>query len=190
MQISAIPCFSSFLLAASLGLGCSGSGSASEAPDAGVLLRCEPARVVLTHTFEDPSASGVRLSDATFTGPEGADIFMNQAQVLSLGVFSGNSLCEKGIFDSIEDIPVSLDDCPASGSGAWTPRVYLSASTNHATAESERIGLGILAWNADRTALYKLLIVGDSYNAQGVSTVTFDYERVVASEPEVPDPPL
>tara|TARA_R110002096_G_scaffold16898_9_gene57953 strand:+ start:76057 stop:76623 length:567 start_codon:yes stop_codon:yes gene_type:complete len=188
MQIIAISCFSPFLLAASLSAGC--GGSASESPDAGGLLRCEPARVVLTHTFEDPSASGVRFSDATLTGPEDADIFMNQAQVLSLGMFSGNSLCEKGIFESIEDIPLNLDDCPASGSGEWTPRVYLSASTIHATPESERIGLGILAWNADRTALYKLLVVGDSYNTQGVSTVSFDYERVVASEPEVPDPPL
>lgn len=187
MQFTAIQLASPVLLTA-LATACSGGGStnAAEGPDASTAI--EPFRIVLSHTLdaEERLESGVRFSDGSLLGPDDADLFMNQARVISLASKGAESLCEKGVFDSIDDIPTTVDECPANTSGAWNARIYLSASTNHTTSESNRIGVGLLAWNTNHTALYKLLVVGDSYDFEGVSTVTFDYERVDTSELEEP----
>ena len=70
---------------------------------------------------------------------------------------------------------------PTAPSGTREQFAYLSATSLHTTEESYVIGLGLLLWNREHTTLYRLRVVGDSYDAQGMSTATFDYEPVPRS---------
>ncbi len=98
--------------------------------------------------------------------------------MLSIRSPTPESICEKGNFATLGDIPTALDTCPEALSGGWENYAYLSAATLHTTEESYAAGLGLLLWNKDHTALYRLRVVGDSYDAQGVTTATLDYEPV------------
>jgi hypothetical protein len=98
--------------------------------------------------------------------------------VLSIRSPTPDSVCEKGKFAELGDIPTEVDTCPAALSGTWEKYAYLSATTLHTSEESFVVGLGLLLRNKEHTALYRARVVGDSYDAQGMSTATIDYEPV------------
>jgi hypothetical protein len=136
-----------------------------------------PKRVTLVTKLATNESGGVRLADGALV-EGGRDLSLDLGRVLSLSSPTSASLCEKGKFDALEDIPTTVDTCPASLSGTWEQRTYLSAASLHTNEESSVVGLGLLMRNEEHTALYRLRIVGDSYDASGVSTATFDYEPV------------
>ncbi|MFT3769376.1 MAG: hypothetical protein QM820_28395 [Minicystis sp.] len=136
-----------------------------------------PKRVTLMTKLAASENGGVRLADGTIV-TSGGDLTLYQAMVLSISTPTADSLCEKGTFDALSDVPTTIDACPASLSGTWEQRAYLSAATTHGSDQSYVIGLGILVRNPDHTAMYRLRVVGDSYDSGGVSTATFDYEPV------------
>lgn len=134
-----------------------------------------PKRVVLVTNHVADQSDSVELADgATIAGD--ADLSLYQSKVLSLRSPTPDSLCEKGKFATLGDVPTEVDTCPAALSGTWGQGAYLSATTTHTTEESMVIGLGLLLWNQEHTALYRVRVVGDSYDPQGGSTATFDYE--------------
>ena len=135
-----------------------------------------PKRVTIT-TQGAMGGDGVRLADGAIVAG-GGDLRLYQAMVLSLRTPAADSLCEKGTFASLEEIPTAIDACPEAYGGAWGQHAYLSASTTHTSEESYVIGLGLLVRDEDHTVVYRLRIVGDSYDIQGRSTATFDYEPV------------
>lgn len=57
---------------------------------------------------------------------------------------------------------MDLDTCPAALSGTWEEFAYPSATTLHTSEESFVVGLGLLLWSKEHTALYRLRVVGDS----------------------------
>jgi hypothetical protein len=136
-----------------------------------------PKRVTLATPAVATQSDGVQLADGAIVA-DGGDLNLYQAMVLSLASPTPGSLCEKGEFTALSDIPVEVDTCPAALSGTWEQRTYLSAASLHTSEESYVIGLGLLVWDEEHTALYRLRVVGDSYDGQGVSTATFDYEPV------------
>jgi len=134
-----------------------------------------PMRVTLVTQLAANQSEGVQLADGAILAGDG-DLSLDQAMVLSLSSPAPDSLCEKGTFTALSDIPTELDTCPAAASGTWGQRVYLSAAAPHTSEESNVIGLGVLVRNEEHTALYRLRVVGDSYDDQGVSTATIAYE--------------
>lgn len=136
------------------------------------------ATLVASFTEGDAVAPSVRLSDGTVLAKDAADLTLYQAMVLSLRAASPESICEKGTFEALADIPTDEESCAASLTGTWAQHVYLSASTLHTADESTIEGLGMLVRSAEHDALYRLRLVSDSYDAQGTSTATFDYEPV------------
>lgn len=106
------------------------------------------------------------------------DLNLYQGRVLSLTSPLDASVCVKGVFDQLSDIPTDPESCPADAEGAWRRFAYLDSSRTHTEAESTAIGLGLLVRDVDRTALYRLRVLGDSYSAEGISTVLFDYAPV------------
>ncbi|WP_438003321.1 hypothetical protein WME89_31055 [Sorangium sp. So ce321] len=136
-----------------------------------------PRRVTLVTPSAATESDGVRLADGAIVAG-GGDLSLYQAMVLSLSSPTPGSLCAKGIFSALGDVPTEVDTCPAGLTGSWEQRTYLSGATTHTTEQSSVIGLGLLVWNADHTALYRLRVIGDSYDGQGVSTATFDVEPV------------
>ena len=136
-----------------------------------------PKRVTITTTLSTGEARGVRLFDGALI-ENGGDLTLVQAMVLSLRSPSMESICEKGTFDALQDVPVEETSCPAAPSLAWQDFSYLSAASLHTTEESYAAGAGLLVRNEEHSALYRLLVVGDSYDMEGVSTATFDYEPI------------
>jgi hypothetical protein len=136
-----------------------------------------PKRVTLVTQLAAAQSDGVHLADGAIVAG-GGDLNLYQAMVLSLSSPTPDSLCDKGEFTALSDIPTEVDTCPAAPSGTWGQRAYLSGASLHTSEESYVIGLGLLVWNKEHTELYRLRIAGDSYDAQGVSTATFDYEPV------------
>lgn len=136
-----------------------------------------PKRVTLVTDGAGTDSDGVELAGGTIVPGEG-DLSLYQAMVLSIGSPAAESICEKGTFEALDDVPVDVDTCPAALTGTWEARAYLTAATVHPSEESTVIGLGLLVWDVDRAELYRLRIIGDSYDAQGTSTATFDYEPV------------
>jgi hypothetical protein len=133
-----------------------------------------PQRVVLhTTSFE---GEGLRLADATVlgSGAGARDLWMDQSKVASLGHATPESFCEKGTFDTLAEVPI--DD--ACASDTWTSRLHLSAATVHTNEDSYYIGLSALVKDASHTETYRLRILGDEYDAEGDSSVTFEYELV------------
>lgn len=103
------------------------------------------------------------------------DLGVAVAQVLSLGSIRGEPdaalLCERGTFASIEDIDGDQDACE------WTPRIYLAANTGDTAFLDELVGTGLLATDGDPSGLYRLWIVGGTFDAN-VFTLTLDLERL------------
>jgi len=138
-----------------------------------------PRRVTLeTPGLVDPSPA-IHLADGTLDDTDG-DLRLHQTMVLTLRSPTAESVCTKGTFANLTDIPTTVDDCPGTPSTpVWHDFAYLSAATIHTTEESSSIGLGLLVRDAEHSTLYRMRILGDSYSADtGRSTVTFDYEPV------------
>ncbi len=136
-----------------------------------------PKRVTLVTTIAATETGGVQLADGAIVAGEG-DLSLYQSKVLSIRSLTADSVCEKGTYAALGDVPTDIDACPAALSGTWENFAYLSATTLHTTEESYVIGLGLLLWNKEHMVLYRVRVVGDSYDAQGMSTATLDYEPV------------
>ena len=165
---------SSFLVGCGMETTPIGAGSAGTS---GSTEPAWPKRVTLVTQLGATQSNGVQLEEGDIIAGEG-DLKLDQAMVLSIATPTPESLCEKGTFAALGDIPTAVDACPAAPTGTWEKRVYLSAASLHTSEESTVIGLGLLVRNEDHTALYRLRVVGDSYDAEGMSTATFDYEPV------------
>ena len=147
-------------------MGC-GDASAEADADAGMW----PRRVTLTAPGVG-MGDFIRLSDGVIA--DDGDLGVQQAMVISLRSATPESFCEKGTsFVSLAAIPIDVASCTD-----WGPVAYLSGTSIHASDESYRIGLGLLVRDAQHAALYRLRVVGDSYEATGVATATFEYEPV------------
>ncbi len=136
-----------------------------------------PKRITLATQGFTNASDGVQLADGAIVAGEG-DLSLWMAQQLSLTSPSAGSICDKGRFATLADVPTDTDGCPGASDGAWVARVYLSASSVHTSEESYAIGLGLLLRNEEHTALYRLRVLGDSRDTQDVGTATFDYEPV------------
>ncbi|WP_434044218.1 MULTISPECIES: hypothetical protein [Sorangium] len=114
----------------------------------------------------------VRLSDGTVS--DAGDLGAHMSRLTYLRSPVEGSLCEVGAsFARLADIPTDVAAC-----SEWASFAYLSALSVHESNESYRIGLGLLVWDAEHAALYRLRVLGDSYDAAAGSTATFEYEPV------------
>ncbi|WP_437733508.1 hypothetical protein [Sorangium sp. So ce1335] len=114
----------------------------------------------------------VRLSDGAVS--DAGDLGVQSSRVIALRSPADGSICEVGTsFASLADIPSDVAAC-----SEWAPVAYLSATSIHVSDESYRIGLGLLVWDAEHAALYRLRVLGDSYDVAAGSTATFEYEPV------------
>ena len=111
--------------------------------------------------------------------PDAGDLNLYQGRVLSLISPVDNSVCAKGVYEQLSEIPADPESCPADVEGAWRNFAYLDSARIHTEAESYTIGLGLLVRDVDHTAVYRLRILGDSYSAEGVATVFFEYEPLL-----------
>ncbi|WP_437779297.1 hypothetical protein [Sorangium sp. So ce1097] len=113
----------------------------------------------------------VRLSDGTVS--DAGDLGVQLSRLVALRSAAADSICEMGMsYAALADIPIDVAGC------SWSPVAYLSATSIHESDESYRIGLGLLVWDAERATLYRLRVLGDSYDVTGASTATFEYEPV------------
>ncbi|XXX79855.1 hypothetical protein WMF30_13880 [Sorangium sp. So ce134] len=143
-----------------------GGGAGSTAPsDAGTW----PRTVTLT-AKEIGTGDYVRLSDGTVS--DAGDLGIQSAMVISLRSAAPESICERGTsFAALADVPTDVAGC-----SSWAPIAYLSGTTIHESDESYRIGVGLLVWDAEHVTLYRLRVLGDSYDVTAGSTATFEYE--------------
>ncbi|WP_437297201.1 hypothetical protein [Sorangium sp. So ce426] len=113
----------------------------------------------------------VRLSDGAVS--DAGDLGVEFTRFVRLRSPVDGSVCTVGeSFAKLADVPTDATAC-----SEWWPFVNLSHISTHENDESYRIGLGLLVWDAEHAALYRLRVLGDSYNAAG-STATFEYEPV------------
>ncbi|MEP7120113.1 MAG: hypothetical protein ABJE95_04345 [Byssovorax sp.] len=155
----------------------SGAGSSSSSTGTGTLGTTWPKRVTLLSSFAADASDGVQLADG-ITVPGPGDLSLYTGKVLSISSATPDSVCNKGTFDALSDIPIELDTCAADFYKGWTNYAYLSAASVHTTEQSYAIGLGLLLRDKEHTAVYRARVVGDSFDAEGMSTATFDYEPV------------
>lgn len=152
-----------------------GSTGSSVEDDAGSISSSDagmwPRTVTLT-SQDIGTGNYVRLSDGAVS--DVGDLGIQSSRVISLRSTAAESICERGTsFAALGDIPTDVDGC-----SSWTPIAYLSGTTIHESDESYRIGLGLLVWDAEHAALYRLRVLGDSYDVAAGSTATFEYEPV------------
>jgi hypothetical protein len=163
-----------YCVAAAIAVAATGCGSGSSSD---VAHPTWPKQVTL-QTRQSVSVNGedgVRLSDGVIAMGQG-DFNLAVTMVLSLRSPTPESFCEKGKVSSLADVPTELGAC--SPGVQWTPGLMLSGSSVHKSEESYMIGLGALVRDASHQSLYRLRILGDSYNEQGLATATFEYEPV------------
>lgn len=154
-----------------------GSDSTSSGGASGSTGATWPKQIVLVNPEVSSSADGVRFEDgATVAGAGDLRLFVGK--VLSIQSPAPESVCAKGTFATLGDVPTETDACPASLSKTWSNYAYLDATWQHTTEESNAAGLGLLLRDKDHEVLYRARVVGDSYDAEGGSTVTIDYEPV------------
>ncbi|MGK3998588.1 hypothetical protein [Sorangium sp. So ce1024] len=114
----------------------------------------------------------VRLSDGAVS--DAGDLGVQLSRQVALRSPVDGGICEVGMsFARLADIPTDVAAC-----SQWTPIAYLSATSIHESDESYVIGLGLLVWDAEQDALYRLRVLGDSYDMDGNATATFEYEPV------------
>jgi hypothetical protein len=148
-----------------------GCGDAAARADVDADTEMWPRRVTLT-TLEVGMGETIRLSDGVIT--DDGDLRVQQAMVISLGSAAAESFCEKGTsFTSLDAIPTDVASCTD-----WQGVAYLSGASIHESDESNSIGLGLLVWDAQHESLYRLRVLGDSYEVPFVATATFEYEPV------------
>ncbi|KYF63433.1 hypothetical protein BE11_10205 [Sorangium cellulosum] len=131
-----------------------------------------PKTVTLAVQSIGEAGEHVRLSDGTVS--DAGDLGAHMSRLTYLRSPVEGSLCEMGAsFARLADIPTDVAAC-----SEWASLAYLSALSIHESSESYRIGLGLLVWDAEHTALYRLRVLGDSYDVAAGSTATFEYEPV------------
>jgi hypothetical protein len=155
----------------------SSTGAESSLSSTGTMGEVWPKRITLVSSLGADQSDGVQLVAGVMAAGDG-DLSLYTGKMLSVTSPVPESVCAKGKFDALGDVPTDLDSCPADLSGTWQHFAYLSATTLHTTEDSMVAGLGLLLWNEEHTALYRARVVGDSYDAQAMSTVTIDYEPV------------
>jgi hypothetical protein len=152
-----------------------GSSTGATSTSTGPMSLTWPKRIVLKTKEIGTPSDGVLFADGTTVMGDG-DLTLYSSKMLSISSPTAESVCEKGKFDALGDVPTDVGGCPAALSGTWEKFAYLSATTTHTTEESYVIGLGLLLWNADHTVMYRARVVGDSYDTAGQATATLDYE--------------
>ena len=147
----------------------------------GTTLNVWPRRVVLSEWVPaagaDLAHDHLRLADGV-VGTEAADLTVFAARSIGIDGGAAGTLCEKGVFASLAEVPVGATDCPLSTANAWERFALFGATSRHTTEQSTSVGTSLLARSAGGGPLYRLRIVGDSYEASFATTVTFDYEPV------------
>ncbi len=154
-----------------------GGGATAGSVSTGSMGPAWPKRIVLVnHAISNPGDS-VRLEDASTVAGDG-DVSLFAGKVLSIVSPTPESVCAKGTFPTLDDVPTAIDTCSGSLSKTWEHYAYLDAAWTHTTEESNAVGLGLLLRDKDHKVLYRARVVGDSYDPEGGSTATLDYEPV------------
>ena len=156
---------------------CSSSNAEADASEIGEW----PKESQLTHSRGNLEEAGLRFADGalidTESNPEEADIIVGQGQVIALIGSGAETVCPKGVFDRLALIPVGQDDCGAPGQTlGWGTGISLSGASEHTEEESYSAGQSALFWDRERTTLYRLRVLGDSYTNSITSTARFEYE--------------
>jgi hypothetical protein len=108
------------------------------------------------------------------------DFNLQVAMQLRLDSPTAESFCSKDKYASLAEVPTNQDTCSSifGESAMWQRVFHLSGSGLHTSDESPYIGVGVLVRDASHQALYRMRILGDSYDDKGHSTATFEYEPV------------
>jgi hypothetical protein len=140
-----------------------------------------PRRVVLSQWLPDAGGDyahdNLGLADGV-VGATPADLDVFSARSIGLDGGGPATLCEKGTFAALADVPVDPTGCPGSPGNAWQRLALFGATSLHTTEQSASTGTSMLARSAGGGPTYRLRILGDSYQASVLTTVTFDYEPV------------
>jgi hypothetical protein len=155
----------------------SSADSGSSSSSTGTMGPMWPRRITLVSTLGMDQSDGVQLADGAIVVGDG-DLSLFSGKMLSVRAPVPASVCAKGKYAALGDVPAEIDSCPGALSGTWEPFAYLSATTVHSTEDSYAAGLGLLLRDKDHAVLYRARVVGDSYDAEGMSTATLDYEPV------------
>ncbi len=135
-------------------------------------------QVELTFSHSDKSRSSLRLDDGLIGEAQG-DLELNQSRSLLLSSLSTKTLCVKGTFAFLDEIPLTTDTCPADLSGTWATHAFLTTAFQHTTQQSQVAGLGLLVQPPRQDTVYRLRVIGDAYDIEsGRSSVTFEYAPV------------
>ena len=127
--------------------------------------------ITLTTTFGATDHADLVLTTGELVA-EG-DVRLNQTRILSLTTLLPDGVCEKGTYETIEEIPTDLESCPGSAANDWGPILYLGGASIHDESASTVGGLSALV--RDDTTVYRLRMISDSYSSDTVSTATFSY---------------
>jgi hypothetical protein len=135
-------------------------------------------------TLVSPAVSrgqGVDLASLTVVdeGRDNPDVdfFIQQAMVVSLRGQHDETFCEKGRkFTALSEIPTSTGDCPTGLGNVWSRVAYLGGSSVH--AEGFATGYGFLVRTRDRARLFRMRVVGDTYDEKGTATATLEVAPV------------
>ena len=147
----------------------------------GTISQAWPRRVVLSQRL--PATGGdyvydyLRLADGLVAGAPG-DLNVFTARSIGFDGHSAMALCEKGPHASLASVPVDTADCPLSLDNAWHRFALFGETSPHTTEQSRSAGWSMLVRSGDGGPVYRLRIVGDSYDASVLTSVTFDYEPV------------
>lgn len=140
-------------------------------PDTGVW----PKTVTLAVQGLGKVGEHVRLSDGAVS--DAGDLGVGLSRFVTLQSPGFGSICDvRRSFAKLADIPTDVAAC-----SQWLSVVNLSSLFTHESHESVAIGAGLLVWDAEHSALYRLRVLGDSYDpndANARSTATFEYEPV------------
>lgn len=151
--------------------GCSQPDVSTEVPlpgsDGGATPVAWPRRV----TVAAPLGAGERLqlADGGIV-PAGGDLQLWEAMVVSLGASTPESICVKGRFTALDEVPTGDEQC--LNGARWTDRWTLGGSV---VGINQFVGLSALVRNASHSATYRLRVVSDSLDASGTK-LTLDYE--------------
>jgi hypothetical protein len=153
------------------------AGCGSPSPD--VAAATWPKKVTLEADITmTPGGDGIRLSDGARVTGQG-DFNLQAAMVLRLQSPAEESFCSKDKYASLAEVPTDQNTCSAmfGESTMWRSFLHLSGSGPHTNDESPFVGMGVLVRDASHQALYRMRILGDSYENLHV-TATFEYEPV------------
>ena len=109
--------------------GSSSTGAGSTSTSTGTMGLMWPKRITLLSSFAADQSDGVQLSDGVTVAGEG-DLSLFTSKVLSIRLPTPDSVCEKGTFEALSDVPAEIDSCPGALSGTWENFAYSSSDAN------------------------------------------------------------